>query len=100
MVALLTVDSDESCWRGPLSGHVGGHTTVVGRVWEFCLQDEETTGAADDEVWLRAGVQGHSVPQPGHDGCTGSAPGRMTAQLSLSSHLNVGVVGRGLEIFT
>ena len=97
---ILTVDSDEGGWRGPLSGHVGCHTAVVGRVRELGLQNQEAAGAADDEVGLGAGVDGDSVPQPGDHRGAGPTPGGMTAQFPLSPHLNVGVVGRSLEIFS
>ena len=97
---ILTVDSDEGGRGGPLSGHIGCHTAVVGRVGQFGLQDQEAAGAADDEVGLGAGVEGDAVPEPGHHPGTGPAPGRMTPQLSLLPHLDVGVVRRSLEIFT
>ena len=97
---ILTVDSDEGSRRCPLPGHVGRHAAVVGGVGQFGLQDQEAAGAADDEVGLGAGVEGDAVPEPGHHPGTGSAPGRMTPQLSLLPHLDVGVVRRSLEIFT
>ena len=97
---ILTVDSDEGSRGGPLSGHIGCHTAVVGRVGQFGLQEQEAAGAADDEVRLGAGVDGDSVPEPGDHRGAGPTPGRMTAELPLPPHLNVGVVGRSLEIFS
>ena len=97
---ILTEDSHEGSGGCPLSGHVGRHTAVVGRVGQFGLQEQEAAGAADDEVRLGAGVDGDPVPEPGHHLGAGPASGRMTPQLSLLSHLDVGVVRRSLEIFT
>ena len=99
-VEILTEDSDEGSRRCPLPGHVGRHTAVVGGVGQFGLQDQEAAGAADDEVRLGAGVDGDPVPEPGHHLGAGPPPGRMAPQLSLLSHLDVGVVRRSLKIFT
>ena len=97
---ILTEDSDESRRRGSLPGHVGRHAAVVGCVAQLGLQDQQAAGAAHDEVGLGAGVEGDAVPEPGHHPGAGPAPGRMTPQLSLLPHLDVGVVRRSLEIFT
>ena len=97
---ILTVDSDEGSRRCSLSGHVGRHAAVVGCVAQLGLQDQQAAGAAHDEVGLGAGVDGDAVPEPGNNPGAGSSSGRMTAELSLFSHLDVGVVGRSLKIFT
>ena len=97
---ILTEDSHESRRRSSLSGHVSRHAAVVGCVAQLGLQDQQAAGAAHDEVGLGAGVDGDAVPEPGHHPGAGPSSGRMTAELSLFSHLDVGVVGRSLEIFT
>ena len=100
VLEVLTEHSHQGGGGRPLSSHVGRHAAVVGGVGELGLQDQETARAADDEVGVCAGVDRNSVPQPRHDLRLRLTPGRMTPELSLSAHLYVGVVGRGLKIFT
>ena len=100
VLEVLTEHSHQGGGGRPLSSHVGRHAAVVGCVAQLGLQDQQAAGAAHDEVGLGAGVDGDAVPEPGNNPGAGSSSGRMTAELSLFSHLDVGVVGRSLKIFT